>query len=147
MRARVDAQQLEVLLSATQTEPKPELMKPRLSASGKSATTFGCDDRPLATPAQAAGGDHHGHEQRGAAPTAAAAAGAGIPWRRPASRAPERAAALLALRGLPELQLQPRREVLAHLCLPIRRRAVASPRLTRLRTTASLVCSSPAISP
>ena len=52
-------------------------------------------------------------------------------------RAPQRAAALLALRGLPQLQLQRGHEVMAHPALPIRRRTDASPRLTRLRTTAS----------
>ena len=134
-------------VSATQTEPKPAEMQPRFSRQRDVADHLRVGDVVLLmAPAQAADRDQDGHEQRRQPDRdrrrrrGHAVAQAGQP---PA----EGAALLLAQRGLAELQLQPRREVLAHGCLPILRRAVASPRLTRLRTTASLVCSSPAISP
>ena len=64
----------------------------------------------------------------------------------------EPAAVLLAERRLAELEAQAGGEVVGHPWPPIRwrtmrRRTVCSPRLTRLRTTASEVPSSPAMSP
>ena len=132
--------------SATHTDPKPELIPPRFSARVTLPITFGLEtasSSPQRRPPTATHGDDEqrgDRDGRGRAGRGHAVAHAGQP-------PPRGAAALVAQRGLAELQLQPCREVLAHgWCLPILRRAVASPRLTRLRTTASLVCSSPAIS-
>ena len=75
-----------------------------------------------------------------------AEAGDGIDARRPRDQPAETAAALLSALGLGELELEPGHEVLPHGRGPIRWRTAASPRLTRLRTTASDVCEASAIS-
>ena len=60
-------------------------------------------------------------------------------------RDPPRPGAPLACR--PQLELELVHEVLPHRLLPIRSRAAASPRLTRLRTAACETCCRSAISP
>ena len=131
--------------SAAHTAPKPAESDDRSSAT-LNVWMHLRGDR-LGVVAQLQDADRHGQReqrdgQRGGQRRRAgqAAAGAHEPLRR-------RRAALLAQRRLAELQLQLGDEVLVHRRAPIRVRIAASPRLTRLRTTASDVSNSPAISP
>ena len=131
--------------SRAQTAPKPAESDDRLSAHIERVDHLRLDRLGVVVQLQDA--DRHGqreqrHGQRGRQRRRAgeAAAGAHDPLG-------GRRAALLAQRRLAQLELQLGDEVLVHRRAPIRVRIAASPRLTRLRTTASDVSSSPAISP